>query len=62
MWQQAVMPFEGSRAEYYREAAQRLRLTAATLRTLPAIKEQFEQMARQYEMLAEEIGRGLLRN
>jgi hypothetical protein len=47
------MPFDGSRAELYRQYAERIRTQA----TNPKAKEIFEEIARLYDMLATGVER-----
>jgi hypothetical protein len=49
------MPFDGSRAELYRQYAERIRTQA----TNPKAKEIFEEIARLYDMLATGVERPL---
>jgi len=53
------MALDGSRAEFYRQSAARLRELAEAYE-LVEIKDAFEKIARQYERLAAEVERGLI--
>ena len=53
------MAFGGSRAEYYRQQASRIRALAEACQ-YPEIKEQLERGARQYETLAYQVESGQL--
>jgi len=53
------MAFDGSRAEFYRDQACRLRALAKAC-TLPDIKEQLEHVAEEYETLAHQVEAGIL--
>lgn len=54
------MAFDGSRAEFYRQSARRLRELAARYK-IDEIKATFERIAKQYEKLADQVDRTLLR-
>ena len=53
------MAFDGSRVEFYRDKARRIRELAGAC-VLPDIKEQLERIARQYEVLARQVETGSL--
>ena len=53
------MAFDGSRAQFYRDKARRIREMAGTC-VLPDIKDQLELIARQYETLARQVETGSL--
>ena len=53
------MAFDGSRAEFYRQSADRIRAIADRYAD-PEVIEAFERIARQYDMLATEVERGFL--
>lgn len=53
------MAFDGSRGQFYRDKARRIRELAAAC-ALPYIKEQLERIARQYEVLARQVENGSL--
>jgi hypothetical protein len=54
------MPFGGSSAQFYRDRARQLRELAEKCRT-PSIKEQLEDIANQFDRLADQVATGHLR-
>jgi hypothetical protein len=54
-----IMAFDGSRAQFYRDQARRLR-TIAEACGGPDVKQELEQIAVQYESLARQVDIGLL--
>jgi hypothetical protein len=58
-WGGAIMAFDGTRAEFYRDQARRIRAIAATC-VSSDIKEQLERVANQYEALAYEVDADIL--
>jgi hypothetical protein len=54
------MAFEGSSAQYYRDQASRIRALAETS-TFPDTKDQMRTIASQYDRMAEQFEKGLLR-
>jgi len=54
-----IMAFDGSRAEFYRDQACRLRALAKACK-LSDIKEQLEHVAEEYETLAHQVEAGIL--
>jgi hypothetical protein len=53
------MALDGSRAQFYRVRAAQVRDTADTCKNLD-IKEQLENVAKEYERLAESVEHGIL--
>ena len=51
------MAFDGSRGEFYRESAQRVRALVEKYET-QEIRDIFERIAEQYEQLAQQVERG----